>query len=90
MGIVSILGDPDWNTSCRLDVSYIYNKDPVGLNAMSRLLTQRYAGQSKPPQKLFKQYENDIMEFFVTQQVFPEISKAAKGWIQNSSFLRTI
>ena len=79
-----MLGDPDWDGSCRTAASFIYNKDPIGFNAMSRVLTQRYAGNAESPEKLFQEYEHEILQSFVTQQHFPITSAAARDWIRTN------
>jgi hypothetical protein len=80
--VISILNDPDWHSSCRQDVSFIYSQDPVGFNAVSRVHTQRYAQGSEPPEKLFQQHEHEILKSFMQQQISHVTSYAATTWIQ--------
>lgn len=80
--VISILHSPDWDSNCRQDVSLIYSQDPVGFNAVSRVHTQRYAHRSEPPEKLFQQYEREILDSFVQQQISQVTSSAATTWLQ--------
>jgi ubiquitin-conjugating enzyme E2 D/E len=48
LGIVSILGTPDWENACVADVLRMYNFDPERFIDRSKLLTKKYALSDEP------------------------------------------
>jgi ubiquitin-protein ligase len=47
LGIVAILGDPDWENSCMGEVLEMHNSDPARFEDRVKLMTKKYALRDK-------------------------------------------
>jgi ubiquitin-protein ligase len=48
LGIVSVLGNPDWENACMGEVLEMYKFDPARFDDRIKLLTKKYALRDKP------------------------------------------